>query len=519
MADASDALLAAAPFITIFVLMVVFRLPAAKAALAGLGLTLVLAWAWFGFEDSGVGRLTATAGATAEAAFSTATILWIIGGALSIHHLSRRSGATAQLQSAVTGLTPDPRLKAILVAWFFALFLEGAAGFGTPVALAAPLLVAFGFRPVEAVSVALLGHAVGVSFGAVGTPVFAQEAITGIDAGRIAERTALVHLALGTVMLASLLVVVGQTAGLAAAGPRIGFWGWGVLAAAAFLGPSYAVARWLGAELPTMAGALLGGAVFAGVLVLLQQVRGRRRATDGEAVRANGGAGELSLARAAAPYLALVALVVVTRLIGPVKEGLQAVEVEWAFAGAFRGSFQPLYHPGTLLFIAFGVGGFVQGQDVRQLLGALLGAGKQLLPVVVALGATLALSRLMVHAGMTTALAAAAADATGALWPLFAPLAGVLGTFTTGSATASNILMTDFQFDTAQRIDASPVAVVAAQGVGAAVGNVVAPHNIIAGGATVGLAGREGEVLRRTVGPCLLYALAAGAFVLMLTRV
>jgi lactate permease len=517
MGDAGDALLAAAPFVTIFVLMVVFRLPAAKAAVAGLGLTLVLAWAWFGFDGTGEGRVTATAGAAAEAAFSTGTILWIIAGALSIHHLARESGATARLQAAIAGITPDPRLKAILVAWFFALFLEGAAGFGTPVALAAPLLVAFGFRPVEAVAVALLGHAVGVSFGAVGTPVFAQEAITGIEAGRIAERTALVHLALGTIMLVSFLALVSRTSGGERPAGGAGTWAWGGLAAAAFLLPSYAAARWLGAELPTLAGALVGAGIFAPVLVGVQRWGGKGR-PRGSAAGPEAETVRMPLARAAAPYLALVGLVVVTRLIPPVKDALQAVEVQWILFDAFRGSFQPLYHPGTLLFVAFVAGGLAQRQDGRRLVAALVGAGRQLLPVVVALAATLALSRLMVHAGMTTALATVTADATGALWPLFAPLAGVLGTFTTGSATASNILMTDFQYDTAQRIDVAPLTVVAAQGVGAAVGNVVAPHNIIAGGATVGLAGQEGEVLRRTVVPCLVYALAAGAFVLVLAQ-
>ncbi|HET6519262.1 MAG TPA: L-lactate permease, partial [Geminicoccaceae bacterium] len=130
----------------------------------------------------------------------------------------------------------------------------------------------------------------------------------------------------------------------------------------------------------------------------------------------------------------------------------------------------------------------------------------RLAPVVVALVAMLALSRLMVHAGMIETLALAAAAALGGAWPLVAPLVGVLGTFVTGSATASNILFTDFQEATARELRLPVLPLVGGQGFGAAVGNIICPHNIIAGGATVGIAGREGEVLRGTAPACAVYA-------------
>jgi lactate permease len=97
---------------------------------------------------------------------------------------------------------------------------------------------------------------------------------------------------------------------------------------------------------------------------------------------------------------------------------------------------------------------------------------------------------------------------------VLAPAVGVLGTFITGSATASNILFTDFQLSAAERLGLAPLPMTAAQGVGSAVGNIVAPHNIIAGSATVGLVGREGDILRKTALPCILYVLAAGLLTL-----
>jgi lactate permease len=134
----------------------------------------------------------------------------------------------------------------------------------------------------------------------------------------------------------------------------------------------------------------------------------------------------------------------------------------------------------------------------------------------VALFAMLALSRTMVHAGMIDVLARAAVDGASRAWPVFAPLIGVLGSFVTGSATTSNILFTNFQLATAQHLALPVPPVVGAQSFGAEVGNMVVPHNIIAGGATVGLQGQEGAVLRYTLPACALYAVLGGLLALVL---
>ncbi len=173
-----------------------------------------------------------------------------------------------------------------------------------------------------------------------------------------------------------------------------------------------------------------------------------------------------------------------------------------------------LYHPGTMLLFGFLAGALWQRAPREDVAHAVRSAARQLVPVTLALVAMLGLSRVMVYAGMIDALAVAAAAAAGGLWPLFSPFVGVLGTFVTGSATASNILFTDFQQATAERLGLSVAALLGAQGFGAAVGNIICPHNIIAAGATVSLAGREGEVLRRTLGVALLYAFLGGLLAL-----
>lgn len=179
---ATQAALAFAPIALILALMLGARWSAARAGLAGLALTLVIALAAFGY--GGGARFEAITGALLEAGFIAATILWIIFPALCIHELQVGGGRLGILQRAIDRLSPDPRIKAILIGWFLALFLEGAAGFGTPIALTAPILVSVGFSPVQALSIALVGHAAGVSFGAVGTPILPQVAATSLSLRR-----------------------------------------------------------------------------------------------------------------------------------------------------------------------------------------------------------------------------------------------------------------------------------------------------------------------------------------------
>jgi lactate permease len=488
-------LLAAAPIVVILAGMGALRWSAAAAGTLGVAVAVALALAFFDLGGAaGVARGAAAAGAGAEALHAMATILWIILPALAIYEFQRRAGAIDRIRDALAGLTDDRRLQALLIAWFFGLFMEGAAGFGTPVALAAPLLVGLGFPPVRAVALALVGHAAGVSFGAVGTPTLTQVEITGLDARTLAGWVAGLHAALGAI----LLLVVARLAG---DGPlRRGDLGWVVAAGVAFFVPSLVLAVFAGPELPSLGGAMVGGAAFVGLLWW------RRRGA------ATGGAVPWPPLADLAPYLVILGLVLASRLVPEVRAALVAVELGWSLPGGFRGVFQPFFHPGTMLMLGLLVGAGVTGRG-GLVAGAVGAALVRMGPVAAALLFMLVLSRVMVHAGMIAALAEAAAGA-GAAWPLLAPAIGVLGTFVTGSATASNILFTEFQVSTAAALALSPVVMVAAQGFGAAIGNVVAPHNIIAGCATVGLKGHEGEILARTVLPCLVYTLAGGAAVL-----
>jgi lactate permease len=498
------ALWASLPLLAILAAMLGLGWSAARAGLVGLTIALAVAWIAFGFGTrtfETLGPAFAAGGALLEALSIAATIVWIVFPALCIHELQGRTGALDVLQDAMRRLSDDPRILALLVAWFFVLFVEGAAGFGTSVALAAPFLVAAGFGRVEAVTISLIGHAVGVSFGAVGTPVLAQMEVTPYGGLELAAATGIYHTIAGGLM--PLVVMLLVTRALPAdRRPAGSAWGWTLLAAVLFLVPFHLIATFVGPELPTLGGALIGAAGF--VLAL-------RLARAGGAHGA--GPRPRELLQAAAPYLVLVALVLATRLLPGLREPLAGLTIAWGL-DAFEGSFAPLYHPGTMLLLGFAAGAALQRARRADVGSAMRAASAKLVPVSLALVAMLGLSRLMVHAGMIEALAEAAAATVGGFWPLAAPFVGTLGTFVTGSATASNILFTEFQVSTAETLGLSVPALLGAQGFGAAVGNIICPHNIIAAGATVHLVGREGEVLRRTLGVSLLYAALGGLLAL-----
>jgi lactate permease len=499
------AFLAALPVLAVLGLMLGLRWPAARAGVVVAGGTAVLAVAVFDFGRDGAahGVVEGMIGVLAEAVFITLAIVAIIGPALGIHHLQSATGATPVLESSLRRISPDPRIAALLIAWFFALFMEGAAGFGTSVALAAPFLVAAGFGPVSAVVAAMIGHVVGVSFGAIGTPVAAQVAISGLAGIDIARSTALFHVALGWVMALVVLRVVTKDRGEPTP------WPIGALAAASFLVPYGLVAFFVGPELPTLGGAVIGTVAFVAILRFSARAPADHRAATADAPNRS------RLALAAAPYLALITVVLLTRLVPPVEDRLRGVTVDWELFGTFSGSIQPLYHPGLLLTVAFLVGAALQRARPTQVAGAVVAATRQLATVAVALVAMVTIARLMSQSGMTADLAAAAAQ-TGTGWPLISPVVGALGTFVTGSATASNVLFTELQMDTAEVRALDVTTMLGAQGFGAAVGNAIAPHNIVAAAATVGLAGRESEILRRTLPVTAGYLALGGCLALVL---
>ncbi|WP_018953976.1 L-lactate permease [Thioalkalivibrio sulfidiphilus] len=542
--------LALTPVITVFLFLVILRWPASRAMPLAYGVTALIALLLWGTD------WIVVAAATVHGVVTALNILFIVFGAILLLYTLRESGAIIAIRRGFMDISPDRRVQAIIVAWLFGSLIEGASGFGTPAAIAAPLLVAIGFPAMAAVLSALIIQSTPVSFGAVGTPI-----LVGVNTGlsgqamveshidvpffpdylyEIAFNVALLHTLIGflipLIMIGMLTRFFGASRsfreGLAA-------WPFALFAAAAFTLPYLAVAAWLGPEFPSLVGGLIGlmivvPAAKRGFLVPKQVFDFEPRARwQPEWVSAlqdlpdpvrNGA--PVTLIQAWIPYLLVAVLLVITRAVEPVSELLRssALTLSWPniFGTSVSTSSQPLYLPGFVLLVVSLLTYALHRMDREP--GAYARAWRQSGRTILSASAALLFAVPMVqvfiqsgqaspYASMPLVLAEGVSLASGEFWPLFSPLIGALGAFVAGSNTISNMMFALFQFATAESIglDARGAAVVVAlQAVGGAAGNMICVHNVVAASATVGLIGREGDLIRKALIPMGYYVLAAG---------
>jgi len=551
MADVGLFLLALAPVATVFVFLVILRWPAKHAM--PLAYTVTVSIAWLLWKTDG----PVIAAASIHGIVTALNILFIVFGAILLLYTLRESGAMVTLRHGFTDISPDRRVQAIIVAWLFGSLIEGAAGFGTPAAVAAPLLVAIGFPAMAAVLSALIIQSTPVSFGAVGTPI-----LVGIHSGLSGQ--SLVEAQIGTMAVEDYLLQIGIYVALVHTlvgfliplimvgmltrffGARRSFregllvWKFALFAGVVFTLPYLLVARLLGPEFPSIVGGLIGllivvPAARRGFLLPreafqfepreqwqpewiseLQDVHENERTDAG-----------ISLLRSLAPYIVVVLLLVITRTLEPINALLRSPALTLAWndildTGIDTNS-QPLYLPGSVLVIA-SLSTYYLHRMARWP-GAYARSWRQSGRMILAAGAALIFAvpmvQVFIHSGTTSdypgmplMLAQGVSAITDQLWPLFAPFIGALGAFIAGSNTLSNMMFSLFQFATAESIglEARGAAVVVAlQAVGGAAGNMICVHNVVAASATVGLIGREGDLIRKALIPMTYYVLAAGA--------
>jgi lactate permease len=517
--------IAAIPILLALWLLVGMRWPARIAMPICAGSTILVAW-W-------LWRVPAVriAAAMVEAGGVTLSILLIVFGALFFLEVLRQTRAIVVLQRSVSGLSGDARIQAVLVGWTLGSFLEGSAGFGAPAAITAPLLIGLGFRPVQAVVVALVGDSTAVSFGAIGTPMligFGQglaQAAGAPTVDEIAVRIATLDLWLGTLMPAmvvvTLLVTSAGSAGWRLALPALPF--------ACLVGftqalTSYAIVVALGPELPSLIGPLAGFAVACVLLrfrwlvpkpsAALADLKATPADTDRDARYP-------SIGRSLAPYLLLVFLLVLTRMRAlPIGGWLSAVSlgVEDVWGTGISAQLQPLYSPGTIFVLCTLVSGYFLAADWRGLATAARSAGQTTLKTALALVASIITVRVFLQSGgnagglqsMPLVLADGLAQVFGGLWQGMAPCVGSLGSFMSGSATFSNMLFALLQFKIATELGYDATTILALQGIGAAAGNMTCIHNVVAACAVAGTLGEEGNVIRKTAWPMFAYLGLAG---------
>lgn len=546
-------LLALCPIAVVAVLLVGLRWPAKRAMPVAYGLTAAIALlAW----KMPAARVIAS---TIEGAIIAVSVLYIVFGAVLLLNTLQASGAVGTIRHAFLALSPDRRVQTIIIAWLFGSFIEGASGFGTPAAVAAPLLLALGFPALATVLATLIIQSTPVSFGAVGTPILigVNSGLSGspLVAERLAElgltqaeyllqlgaRVALVHGVIGTLLPLMLVCVITRFFGRARSWrDGLGAWKFALFAGFAFTVPYALTAVFLGPEFPSLIGGLVGLAVVItavrrGFLVPKQvwdfppreewpaAWLGTLRAVETSVTQAPG------LLRSWMPYVLVGVLLVLTRLPAlPLKAWLLSVRVGWTniLGTGINAAADPLYLPGTVFLVVVAITWWLHrmpGAARRQALGASV---LTLRGTCVALLFAIPLARIFINSGINNAglpsmpllLAQNASENAGVAWPLVAPWVGAFGAFIAGSNTVSNMMFSLFQFGVADTLGVSTLWIVALQAVGGAAGNMICIHNVVAASATVGLAGREGTLIRGVLFPLSYYLLAAGLLGFALTR-
>ena len=539
---------AAMPIAVVFVLLVVMRRSAKLSMMTAYAVTVLLALFLWGAP------LARVAGATVNGLVTAVTLLYIVFGAILLLYTVQESGAIRTIRRGFMDISPDRRIQAIIIAWMFGSMIEGASGFGTPAAVAAPLLLAIGFPAMAAVMVTLIIQSTPVSFGAVGTPM-----LVGVNTGLsnspevaaaiapltlaeyvpvVAAQVALVHALVGVLiplLMVGMLTRFFGTDRSFAKGFRA--WKFAIFAGLAFTMPYLLVARVLGPEFPSLLGGLIGlmivvPAARAGWFMPSDTFDFPARAQWDEGWQGNIEPDQaelgpddrrIGLLTAWMPYVIVAALLVLTRTIAPLKAWLTGPDTTLAlrdlFGSGINATAQFAYSPGTVMIIAslISVALFrMRGSDYGR---AWKISGRTMLAAAPALLLAVPMVQVFINSGsegvasMPITLAEGMAAATGASWPLFAPIVGALGAFIAGSNTVSNMMFALFQFSAAQGIGldlAGITVVVVLQAVGGAAGNMVCVHNVVAASAVVGLTDREGDIIRKTLITMAYYVVQAG---------
>ena len=490
----------------------------------------------------------------------TVSVLWIVFGAIFLLKTLKHTGAIAVIRAGFTNVSPDRRVQAIIIAWCFGTFLEGASGFGTPAAIAAPLLVAIGFPALGAVLMGMMIQSTPVSFGAVGTPIVIGVS-KGLDTAAISARlaqeglqwdsflqlitsqVAMIHGVIGTFMPLFMVMMLTRFFGKNKSWKEgFAIWPFAIFAGLAFTIPYILTGVFLGPEFPSLVGGLVSIAIVVnaakrGFLVPKttwdfepqknwpSEWMGKLVVSK-EDVTLDLTSNKMSAVMAWFPYLLVALLLVCSRVFARFESLLTTATLDFTSVLGevdISASFSPLYLPGGLLIISALVAAALQ---TKQPGSALNNAFKESTKTVLAAGFvlvfTIPMVRLFINSGvnlsdvasMPVASAELFAGTFGNAFPLISSTIGALGAFIAGSNTVSNMMFSQFQYEAAMSLRISPSLIIASQAVGAAAGNMIAIHNVVAASATVGLLGMEGATLRRTILPTLYYVLFCGIIVM-----
>lgn len=546
-------LLAAAPIVVIIVFMAGLMWPAKRSLPIAWFLSAVIALVFWRVEWV---RVLA---ATIEGALGALNIMVIVFGALLLLNTLKGSGALRAINAGFMGISKDRRIQAIIIGWMFVSFIEGAAGFGTPAALAAPLLLGLGFPPPAAAMIALVFNSTAVAFGAVGTTIVVGigQSVSGLLPERVMGMSiflhqvgvwsALIHLMTGTFLpLLAICILTRYFGKNRSFREGLEIAPFAVFSGLAFTVPFMIIALIFGPELPSVIGGLIGMPIVIlaakkGFLVpkkvwdfpgqddaMWDQNWGQLIELKTSVVQEK----PMSMMKAWLPYILIGVLLIVTRLpylgIQPV---LRSVAVRWRDILGQPGvqfSFEPLYSPGVFPFILIAMlTVFLHKMKKPAAIQAWKSTLKQIAPATIALAFAVAMVRILVQSsvnsidmdGMLLTLSRTASYMVGGAWPFVSPFIGVLGSFVAGSHTVSNLLFGGFQYEIADQLHISRTIILALQTVGGSIGNMICVHNVVAVCAVLGNLGQEGRIIRKNLIPAVIYTLLAGMIGLFLIHV
>ena len=544
------ALLAFLPILVTIVLMTVLNWPAKKA--------LPLSWALcviIGLTVWKMDALTIVAQTIAGFLNSLDATL-VIFGAILVMNTLKKSGAMNSIKAGFKSVSDDKRIQAIIIGFMFGSFIEGGAGYGTPAALAGPLLVSLGFPPLAAATVALIYDSAAVSFGAVGTPVntsMSQLKDT-LAAGNIDYNEYLSELTLWSAIPHMVFAIFLPFVGIAiltkffgkerSFKPAFEVLPFAIFAGLCFSVPYVLIAAVLGPEFPSLFSAIIGLVITilaarAGFLVPKnpwsfadasewdESWKSKTKSNEEEKTEDK----HMPLILAWMPYVIIAILLVVTRIDSLGLKQILSTDIAIRTGDLFgvknaSYTFKPAWLPGIVPFMLVALITIpLHKMSAKAAKEAWVDSLKQIASAAIAIAFGVALVQIMKNSatesmkGMMTIMAEFLSDLAGQAYIVIAPFIGVLGAFISGSNTVSNILFTNLQYDTALNLQLSTVAIVALQVVGGAIGNITCINNVVAACATVGTTGSEGKIIKTNIIPMILYTLVALLTVVVLVYV
>ena len=478
-------LMALSPLLFVLAGILFLKKPAVKVAPLALVYTIVISFTYFNINSLAFHDMVSYTDALLWKGIKEgAKIVMLVFSSFLLLNLMQRTGAIRQVQNTLAEVTCDRRAQLVIVGMMVPIFLEGAAGAGSPAAIAAPFLVGLGFQPVVAIVAALLGDTTPCSWGGAG--------LTTITGGNYLVEEGLSTAALNSAMVGRIhmfgVLIIPFLIILIAFG-RKGFKG--ILPYLAFAGIStcaimFGISNFVGPEITSLGTGLFSIALSVAYLKIFKINTPEAYLYQSEFGGAEEGSKTYSSFRALSPYLLLVILLPVVRYTVPL---------------AILTTFGYIVWVDCVVFICAVAGGVILGVSPSEFVDTMGQTLKRVMPVMVTMGSLLTVSYIMqsTDTGMMNVIATTISGAAGMFYPAAAVLIGASGSFVTGTGLGSNIMFAPMHVNACSMLDINPVAVFAGQNAGGSLGNMVCPNNVVAACATVDIIGREGEVMRKGI--------------------